>query len=121
MTRGGDCSIDSVDTSATDPANPKARVLLVRGWAAADAKGGVPSDDVYLSITGSSGGAMMVRANRLVRPDVAAALKQTTLLNSGFYAVADVSGMAGKLQLQVVQARGGKYLSCPDKSVIVQP
>jgi hypothetical protein len=118
---GGDCAIDTVDSSAPDAAKPNLKVLLVRGWAAVSGKDGTLGDATYVSITPQGEAASLAGSHRLMRQDVAGSFHQASLLGSGFYSVIDVSALHGKLQLRVVQEKSGQYTQCARPPVIVAP
>lgn len=87
-------------------------VIGLDGWTAVSTKTGVLPDEVYVVVRSSAGNSSYFRARSAPRPDVRDHFRQAGLLNAGFEAYIDVSGMGDEVTLHLAQVTQGRLTFC---------
>lgn len=119
---GGQCNIDEVDgvPIRDTTVHTQASVIMLVGWAVADASSGKASEATYIQVKDSSGVTRYVRTRSTPRADVAKTFKQSSLTDAGFEAVINLSDLRRPVALSVVTVRNKQYLECLASKARVQ-
>lgn len=119
---GGQCNIDEVDGMPLSGAtvHTKASIIMLVGWAVADASSGKASEATYIRVQDSSGVTRYIRTRSTPRADVAKAFKQSSLTDSGFEAVISLSDLIRPVAFSVVTVRNKQYFECLASKARVQ-
>lgn len=105
-------SIDKLNGVSPAPMEMRSgSIITLDGWTAASAARGALPDDVYIVIS-QGANKTYYRSHSTRRPDVRDHFGQPGLLNSGFEAHIDASGMKGSVTLHLAQVTQGKLLHC---------
>lgn len=111
----GKCNVDAVDWNGiAGPSVPVSRLARLRldGWVA-DVDKGVAQPDVYVEISTASNRRFYIHASRSARPDVAAAFRQPSLMQSGFVASAKVTNLPpGLYDIRILQLAPDTIEAC---------
>jgi len=86
--------------------------LSVTGWTTKDGKAGQVSDAVFVALIDTDKHERLITTRSFPRDDLARFFQRPEVRNSGFKTFADISGMKGQYQLQLVQQNQGHLQAC---------
>jgi len=96
------------------------RSLLVRGWLAVSAKGGIAPDDIFVTVRARSGGIAYIKAQRIPRNDVKVHYNQPTMPDVGYTATIDASMLEGEYLLGLARGFKGELVNCTQFNVAIR-
>jgi hypothetical protein len=112
---GGKCNVDSIDwkpLSGALIAVNQSSMLYLNGWVA-DVDKGLALPNVYIELASPNGNEFYLRGSRNERPDVAAAFKESSLMQSGFAAAAKLAGLPqGIYRIRILQLGSNRAEGC---------
>lgn len=108
-----DGAIDVLNGASPATKSSVSKLITVSGWLAKSVDDGVVGDSVIVVLRDSLGEYRLLSTKRIMRPDVSAYFKKSTLESSGFVSKIDVSSIGGDYFLGLAYTEGDKVRVCP--------
>lgn len=109
--------VDNISIVEKKGAAQRRRILRATGWVSPDVKGDKSADSIIVLFRTDDGLHFSCEAARRDRHDVASALRNPALVETGFNADVDISGLSGKLTLLLATRSGNELKLCRNVSI----
>lgn len=119
---GGYCSgnIDTINAISPSATNTElSGVTRVQGWLAESSQTGVLMDKTYVTLMDADGKRFFISTSVVSRPDVVSFFQHASLLNGGFSALIDLSGLNGSYRISLAGVKGSVLYTCKQFSIPV--